>query len=370
MAYFLDLFSPETHAKFSTSARNISGFRIRQKKSAERVKIGDRLVCYLTRLSRWVGVLEVKGAAFEDSKKIFVSDTEIDPFVVRFQVQPLVWLPFEQGVPIHDDAVWKKLSFTSEHPHDSVTWTGHVRSSLSRLKDADGKFLEEVLLRQRKSPRIYSLDEQDHRKLTGHVVKRLEGEVSVTVPDDAPVTFEQQQGNPDSRESIKVQALVARIGAAMGFKIWLPANDRAAICKEWDGAQAALVRELPLNYDKTTIDTIERIDVLWLRGRSIVRAFEVEHTTAIYSGILRMADLLSLQPNMAIKLHIVAPLERRQKVFDEIRRPVFALLERGPLSASCSFLSYDSVREVANLKHLAHLSESVLDEYEEEAEET
>jgi hypothetical protein len=38
-----------------------------------------------------------------------------------------------------------------------------------------------------------------------------------------------------------------------------------------------------------------------------VRAFEVEHTTAIYSGLLRMADLLSLVPNMDIKLHIVAP---------------------------------------------------------------
>jgi hypothetical protein len=39
---------------------------------------------------------------------------------------------------------------------------------------------------------------------------------------------------------------------------------------------------------------IERIDVLWLKGRSIKRAFEVEHTTSIYSGILRMADLLAL----------------------------------------------------------------------------
>ena len=28
---------------------------------------------------------------------------------------------------------------------------------------------------------------------------------------------------------------------------------------------------------------------------------------AIYSGLLRMADLLALQPNMNIRLHIVAP---------------------------------------------------------------
>jgi hypothetical protein len=93
-----------------------------------------------------------------------------------------------------------------------------------------------------------------------------------------------------------------------------------------------------------TLRTIEQIDVLWLRGRAIKRAFEVEHTTSIYSGILRMADLLALQPNMDIRLHIVAPVARRDKVFQELRRPVFSLLDRGPLSESCSFLSYDSIR--------------------------
>ncbi len=105
--------------------------------------------------------------------------------------------------------------------------------------------------------------------------------------------------------------------------------------------------------------------MLWIRGRYIVRAFEVEHTTSVYSGILRMADLLALQPNVDIRLHIVAPLERREKVFQEIRRPVFSLLEKGPLAESCTYISYDSLRELASQKHLAHFSDSVLDEYAE-----
>lgn len=108
--------------------------------------------------------------------------------------------------------------------------------------------------------------------------------------------------------------------------------------------------------------------MLWLKGRAIRRAFEVEHTTSIYSGILRMADLLALQPNMDIRLHIVAPSERREKVFQELIRPVFSFLDKGPLSESCTFLSYDSVRELAKEKHLAHLSDGVLDDYAEPAE--
>jgi hypothetical protein len=64
----------------------------------------------------------------------------------------------------------------------------------------------------------------------------------------------------------------------------------------------------------------------------------------------------------------VAPVAKREKVFQEIRRPVFSLLDRGPLAESCTYLSYDSLREIAAQKHLAHLSDKVLDEYTEEAE--
>ena len=68
------------------------------------------------------------------------------------------------------------------------------------------------------------------------------------------------------------------------------------------------------------------------------------------------------------KFPIVAPEAKRDKVFQEIRRPVFSLLEKGPLAESCTYLSYDRLRELAAQKHLAHLSDSVLDEYAEEAE--
>ncbi len=162
--------------------------------------------------------------------------------------------------------------------------------------------------------------------------------------------------------------MLANIGAQMGLNIWIPRSDRTAVLGEWSSEHRPILETLPLNYDETTIKTIEQIDVLWLRGRAIVRAFEVEHTTSIYSGILRMADLLALQPNMNIKLHIVAPYSRRDKVFQEIQRPVFSLLEEGPLSERCTYLSYDSIEDIMKEKHLAHLSDSVLDEYTEEAE--
>jgi len=82
-----------------------------------------------------------------------------------------------------------------------------------------------------------------------------------------------------------------------------------------------------------------------------------------------MADLMALQPNLNIRAHIVAPLERKVKVLDEIRRPVFTLLEKGPLAESCTFISYESIEELAKEKRLEHMRDSVLEYYEEFAEE-
>ena len=107
---------------------------------------------------------------------------------------------------------------------------------------------------------------------------------------------------------------------------------------------------------------------MWLKKRSIVRAFEVEHTTSIYSGLLRMADLIALQPNLNINLHIVAPAAKREKVFQDIRRPVFSLLEPRPLADICTYLSYESIRDLVGSKHLDRLSDAVIEDYEEKVE--
>ena len=366
MAYFLDLFSPETYEAFSKSGRTISGFRLRHQTAANRVKIGDKFICYMTKLSRWIGILEVQSEWFKDETPIFYA-TE-DPFVIRFQVKPLAWLPKEKAIPIHDNRVWSNLSFTRDYEQNTPQWTGKVRTSLNQMDDGDGRFLEDLILRQVNGGELFEIDEQEYQKLVTHKVHRLDRVVSVTVPQESEPEAETPAARPDVRESIKMQALLAGIGSQMGMKIWIPRNDRGGVLTEWKDDDQSLLDVLPLNYDETTLKTIEQIDVLWLKRRSIVRAFEVEHTTSIYSGLLRMADLLALQPNMNIKLHIVAPLERRDKVFQEIRRPVFSLLEEAPLFDRCTYLSYDSVLELAKQKHLAHLSDSVIDEYAEEAE--
>ena len=85
MAYYLNLFSPETYEAFSKSNRDVSGFRLRQQNAASRIQIGDKFICYMTKLSRWIGVFEVQSECFSDDAPIFVPQD--DPFVVRFKVR-------------------------------------------------------------------------------------------------------------------------------------------------------------------------------------------------------------------------------------------------------------------------------------------
>ncbi|MGA7838335.1 MAG: EVE domain-containing protein, partial [Ignavibacteriaceae bacterium] len=168
MRYYLDLFSPETYEAFSKSDRTISGFRQSQESYAKRIKIGDKLVCYMTKLSRFVGVLEVQSKYFIDDEPIFYPKQ--DPFTVRFKVKPLAWLPKETAIPIKDKRIWDNLSFTKGLEHNSTHWTGKVRNSLNQLDDQDGNILEKFIFEQLNNGEEFEINEREYEKLITHKV--------------------------------------------------------------------------------------------------------------------------------------------------------------------------------------------------------
>ena len=221
MTYYTDLFSPETYEAFSRSSRDVSGFRESQRKSAMRLRPGDRLVCYMTKLSRWVGILEVLENCYEDSTPIFYPTD--DPFTIRLKVRTISWLPKEKATPIRESEVWDNLSFTKGTDPSSLGWTGILRRSLNRLPPEDGEFLERLMVRQAEDGATYPVDDDEFRKLVGYRVRREDKTISVIVP---PNDEDEQTGEPQQiqagTEATRMQALLARIGEKMGFKIWLP----------------------------------------------------------------------------------------------------------------------------------------------------
>lgn len=367
MGYYLNLFSPETWSAFRAAGCAVSGFSKHQKTQAQRsIRPGDIFLCYVVGLGRWCGALRIESEAFIDETPIFKA--EADPFVVRFRVTPLVVLNFEHAIPMREPRLWNRLTWTKDISPGSIGWGANFQRSLRRMPDEDGAFLLELLERQAQCLRVYELTSKDLRSINRATVRTAAGELPVEIPGEDEETEgigEVVDKEAEIRQSHRIQALIAEIGSKMGFKIWLPKSDRERVksATPYD-LSATLVDILPMNYNDATIRTIEQIDVIWLRGRSIARAFEIEHTTAIYSGLLRMADLVALQPDINIPLHIVAPEARQSVVLDQIRRPVFSLLETGPLSERCSLLTYGNIEEIAAKPDLVHMRDTVLDDYQ------
>jgi hypothetical protein len=99
--------------------------------------------------------------------------------------------------------------------------------------------------------------------------------------------------------------------------------------------------ELPSRYSSIN-DVVREVDVLWLqRGASDMSAmFEIEHSTQVYSGLLRFNDLHLVEPNLKLKFSIVANGVLRVLFLRQINRPTFKI---SGLADVCNFLEYRDV---------------------------
>lgn len=125
------------------------------------------------------------------------------------------------------------------------------------------------------------------------------------------------------RTHTEVQGWLRDLGRSLGFDVWIARNDRARPLGDGilgDGCLDALPVAVAAGGD-----LIPLIDVLWLdRGSARVEAaFEVEHTTTIQTGIMRMLDLAESQQGGLRGVYLVAPDAREEDVRKQVSRPAF-----------------------------------------------
>lgn len=361
MNYWIDLFTGTTWREFREAGATVSGFRAGRKKMAQRIKPGDIFLCYLTGVMRWVGALEVSGLS-SDRK---ASWKEQD-FPVRFEVKPLILLEPEHGVPM--EQLEGEVSFYANRD-EKGKFRGLIQGSPNLFQNSsDG---EKILARLREAERNPISRPVDPKKLAREPLYTIEAKrgkgkqstlVSVPEPEDiTPCTSVQTDEASETASSrhTEIQYQLLTFGAELGLDVWVARNDRG---RRWNGdtlgSLARIVDQLPAQFNDATNRTLELIDVLWLSGNSIVAAFEVECTTSVYSGLLRMNDLLALEPNLDINLFLVAPDESRTKVEQELLRPTFSLREK-PLARICGFLPFSTLCEKLEAIRRLGLSDSV-----------
>ena len=129
------------------------------------------------------------------------------------------------------------------------------------------------------------------------------------------------------RTHTEVQGWLRDLGRALGFDVWVAANDRS---RPYGGGRLSdgCLDALPPALEQAPgADAVRLIDVLWLdrAAERVAGAFEVEHTTSIHSGIVRLLDLALGAPGHATRgLFLVAPDDRENEVRAQLARPAFS----------------------------------------------
>jgi hypothetical protein len=137
----------------------------------------------------------------------------------------------------------------------------------------------------------------------------------------------------------QIQTLLARIGYLKGYEVYVPEKDAGKF--DWSLAERFPLRaEVPPGFEKIGA-VLSEIDVVWVgSGRPMVEGlYEVEHSTPIYSGLLRFNDVLLTDPKVS-RFSVVSNEGRRDLFSRQLFRPTFI---KSGLAELCSFLEYGNV---------------------------
>lgn len=141
--------------------------------------------------------------------------------------------------------------------------------------------------------------------------------------------LEVQNEIKEESEHLKMQFLLTEIGNSLGYDVFVAINDRT---RSLNGKSLEFITipELPsLSLPKEVLRTISLIDVIWINKQSneIECAFEVEKSTSIYSGILRLIDLGLSLGSKESNFFLVAPDLREKEIITQLKRPSFKDIE-------------------------------------------
>lgn len=137
----------------------------------------------------------------------------------------------------------------------------------------------------------------------------------------------------------QIQRTMVRIGLLLGHDVWVPRPDRNRVIENEKIGEGCL-SELELVAPKRTLPIIESVDVIWCKKGSFapIALFEIEHSTTIYSGLLRLNDILI---DYDVPLVGIVSFEKRRSLFQrEIARRTF---EKSGLREKCKFYNYKTI---------------------------
>jgi len=120
----------------------------------------------------------------------------------------------------------------------------------------------------------------------------------------------------DSHE--KAEAILLSLGNLLGFDTYTP--DKGRIVEGQSLGNIATLQELPYFGSEKIMESAQNIDVVWVKDEWPEYFFEVEHTTGITPGLLR---IYRVAEKLSAKCFIISSAEMLPKFKREIEKPPF-----------------------------------------------
>jgi 16S rRNA G966 N2-methylase RsmD len=123
------------------------------------------------------------------------------------------------------------------------------------------------------------------------------------------------------RAHAEIIAILAHIGRARGYDIWIAKNEQATVAEGVVGHEklASLVTTTPRSLTAVSnLKDVLLMDLLWLDGSEVECAFEIESTTTMTSALQRGSNLPEATPKI-----MVLPEERNSDFERKMQSPLF-----------------------------------------------
>jgi hypothetical protein len=129
----------------ATARTPTAGYREKRWRSVQQIQPGDILLCYLTGVSRWIGILKVVGEPYRSNAPLWKSDT----FPCRVDVSAEVLLEPETALPVTD---FREQLTIFENLKNPSAWSWHFCTAPNRQKDNNGPIVADALREAAKNP--------------------------------------------------------------------------------------------------------------------------------------------------------------------------------------------------------------------------
>jgi len=117
----------------------------------------------------------------------------------------------------------------------------------------------------------------------------------------------------------KAEGALLELGNLLGYDTYVTADDRNKKYRDIPLAEIAKLQELPSSIAQSILNTVRHIDVIWFKEELPEYCIEVEHSTDITRGLLRLYQLRGLKTSFMV----VAPAEAQDKFEGEAEKAPF-----------------------------------------------